>query len=39
MTVVRKNIILVSIAAMALLLFMPGLSEARLSAEDARAVW
>ncbi|HAJ94076.1 MAG TPA: peptidase M48 [Synergistaceae bacterium] len=39
MALVRKNLIFVSLAVLAFLLFMPGLSEANLSADDAKTVW
>ena len=39
MALARKNIILIFWAVAALLLLIPGLSEARLSPEEAKVVW
>lgn len=39
MKLARKNIFLVIFAVLVLLFLMPGLSEAKLSAHDAKAVW
>ncbi len=39
MALTRKNIMLVSFAVLVLLLFIPGISEAKLSADVAKTVW